>query len=98
AGPIGTPPKDVALACADAAEFLEQCQPGRFDAFTLSNILDGAPESYRRRLMTAVERAATPRAVVVLRSFGEPRPEVRTNVAGDDRSMLWGVVEVRVLA
>jgi len=98
AGPIGTPPKDVALACADAAEFLEQCQPGRFDAFTLSNILDGAPESYRQRLMAAVERAATPRAVVVLRSFGEPTPEVKTNVAGDDRSMLWGVVEVRVLA
>jgi S-adenosylmethionine:diacylglycerol 3-amino-3-carboxypropyl transferase len=96
-GPLEAKRGEVELACADAAEFLEQCPPGRFDAFTLSNVLDGAAESYRRRLMTAVRHAATPGAVVVLRSFGEPTPEMTTNLAGDDRSMLWGIVDVRTL-
>jgi S-adenosylmethionine:diacylglycerol 3-amino-3-carboxypropyl transferase len=95
--PVVTPRNHVELACADAAAFLEQCRPGSFDAFTLSNVLDGATESYRRRLTAAVEHAATPGAVVVLRSFGEPTPEMTTNLARDDRSMLWGIVQVRVV-
>ena len=94
-GPAGGGPREVELVCADAAEFLERCPPGSFDAFTLSNILDGVTAGYRERLLTAVRRAASPGGVVVIRSFGEPVPEVATNVASDDRSMLWGIVDAR---
>ena len=91
----GATGNEVELACADAAGFLERCSPASFDAFTLSNILDGAAAGYRQRLLAALQRAATPGALVVLRSFGEPTSDMATNVAGDDRSMLWGVVDVR---
>ena len=40
-------------------------------------------------------RAATEDAVVVWRSFAEPRNGMTTNRAADDRSLLWGVVDVR---
>ncbi len=87
--------KGIALVRADAAAYLEQATPGRFDGFTLSNILDGADARYRERLFAAVTRAAAPGAVVVLRSFGEPAGDARYDRAADDRSVLWGVVDVR---
>jgi S-adenosylmethionine:diacylglycerol 3-amino-3-carboxypropyl transferase len=83
---------------SDAADYLEGEPPASFGGFTLSNILDGADETYARRLFAAVRRAAAPGAVVVLRSFGEPRVEGPTGHAGEDRSMLWGVVDVRAAA
>jgi S-adenosylmethionine:diacylglycerol 3-amino-3-carboxypropyl transferase len=85
----------VRFACADAAAFLESCAPASFDGFTLSNILDGAPESYHQRLFAAVRHAASPEATVILRSFAEPPHECTTNLARRDRSILWGLVDVR---
>jgi S-adenosylmethionine:diacylglycerol 3-amino-3-carboxypropyl transferase len=100
---LGEPPdagrplarEKIRFVCADAARFLESCAPASFDAFTLSNILDGAPGSYRQRLLAAVRRAAAPGAVVVLRSFAELHHGSTTNQAIRDRSILWGIVDVR---
>jgi S-adenosylmethionine:diacylglycerol 3-amino-3-carboxypropyl transferase len=94
----GPPPpqaKDVQLVHADAAGFLENEPPGSFEGFSLSNILDGVDDDYRQRLFAAVKRAASPRAVTVLRSFGEAEANSPANRAMDDRAMLWGTVLVR---
>jgi len=79
---------------ADAASCLETCPPASFDAFAISNILDGASEAYQRRIYTAIRRAATPHAVVVKRSFREPHGIDVHNVAPSDRSAIWGSVDV----
>jgi len=88
------PRQTLEVLCADAAGYLESVPPGSFDGFTLSNVLDGAPEAYRARLLAAVRRAARTRAKLVLRSFAEPGQSTATNVAAEDRSMLWGCVHV----
>jgi len=91
------PPGSAAIrfVCADAASFLESCAPCSFDGFALSNILDGATERYRQRLFAAVRHAGAPDGVVVLRSVAEPSHESANNRAAHDRSILWGVVDVR---
>jgi len=95
APPLPNEASRIALVKSDAATHLEQCEPASFDGFTLSNILDGADSAYRDRLQAAVRRAARPNAVVVSRSFGEPAEWAPTNQAEVDRSMLWGIVDVR---
>jgi S-adenosylmethionine:diacylglycerol 3-amino-3-carboxypropyl transferase len=85
----------IRFACADAANYLENCPRGSFDAFTLSNVLDGATEAYRHRLFAAVKQAATPGAIVVIRSFANPDAPLPSNYAAQDRSMLWGITEVK---
>jgi S-adenosylmethionine:diacylglycerol 3-amino-3-carboxypropyl transferase len=84
----------IKFVCADAADYLENCSPAVFDSFALSNIGDGAPAKYMQRLHAAIERAAAPGAVVVARSFAEPSDNTTANWAAQDRSMLWGIVEV----
>jgi hypothetical protein len=88
-------PQNIRFVEGDAASWLESCLPHSFDGFSLSNILDGAEAAYRTRLTQAVRRAATDEAVVVLRSFAEPQPGVEHNRAEYDRSLLWGIVDVR---
>jgi SAM-dependent methyltransferase len=90
----GTKPEPIRFVCADAAECLENAAPASFDAFALSNIGDGATPEYMRRLRTAIRHAAAPGAVRVTRSFAELGDGTEENWAAQDRSLLWGVVEV----
>jgi S-adenosylmethionine:diacylglycerol 3-amino-3-carboxypropyl transferase len=87
-------PAPLTLVAADAAEFLESCAPRSFDAFSLSNILDGADEAYGARLFAAVRRAAGSGAVSMLRSFREPAGGDEAERAAEDRALIWGSIRV----
>ena len=95
AGASEPPAVSIRFVCADAASYLESCAPGTFDGFTLSNILDGASDVYRRRLFAALNRAGSRQSIAIFRSFAEPEEQAAGNVAARDRSMLWGAVEIR---
>lgn len=93
--PEATELRQIQTLCADAADFLEHQPAGSFTGFSLSNILDGTNPAYERRLFAAVQHAAAPGSLVVLRSFREPQSWTRTNHAAEDRAMLWGVIDIR---
>ncbi len=91
---IAEPPTPaIRFVCADAATYLDACEPASFDAFSLSNIVDGAPSFYRQHLCSAIKHAAAAEAIVVTRSFAEPATS-DNNLAARDRSLLWGTVQV----
>lgn len=87
-------PERIQLECADAAAFLESQPAGSFTGFSLSNILDGANPAYEHRLLAAVKHAAASEALVVLRSFRKSESSAKKNYASQDRSILWGRVEI----
>jgi hypothetical protein len=95
--PRPTTPTPLRLETADAVEFLESAAPASFEAFSLSNILDGADEHYEERLWAAVRRAAVPGGVAILRSLGEPAGEEQARRAAEERALIWGSITVERL-
>jgi hypothetical protein len=93
--PVPAKARAITFVLSEAAAYLERAEPASFDGFALSNILDGTDDAYRGRLFRAVIGAAAPGALVVGRSFAEPTGDPGFNRAADDRSMLWGIVDVR---
>ncbi len=90
--PYPPPCSPIHFEHADAADFLFACPERSFDAFTLSNIVDGVTPDYARRLKDAVRHAAAPDAVVVMRSFREPQNAAERALAAEDRAMIWGSI------
>lgn len=62
----------VTLQHADAATYLEAQAPDSIDFFALSNILEVTTIEYSKQLFRAVHRAATPNAMICLRSIFPP--------------------------
>lgn len=86
--------RQIRFEHADAAGFLEACPAASFDAFSLSNIVDGVTQEYSRRLFAAIRHAGSPDAVAVLRSFRESDNPTASEMAAQDRAMIWGSIYV----
>ena len=95
-GSTASPP--VEWVCADAAGYLEPYPRLASTASPCPTCSMAYLSGYRARLLAALRRAGTPVFRVVLRSFAEPSGPLTANVAAEDRSMLWGLVEVVVAA
>lgn len=84
----------IELVTGDVATHLEAVEPGRYDGFSLSNVLDGAPAGYRRRLVAALQSKAKPGAPVVLRTLGPPLSPADARAAQRDRALIWGGITI----
>jgi len=91
---IERPPTAIELRVGDVAAYLEAVPTHSIDGFSLSNIADATSPRYQARLFRAVERAAAPGAVVILRSFAEPLTAEEARWAARDRSHIWGRIHV----
>lgn len=75
-------------------DHLERSQPGRYDAISLSNVVDGADERWVRDLRKAAVRAVVPGGPVIARSFATTMDDEAAKRARRDRAMLWGSIVV----
>lgn len=91
-GPAGS----LRLEVADVATHLEGVPAGSYDGFALSNVLDGAPAGYRQRLRAAIDHAAAPGAVVVLRALATGSV-TEAAAAIRDRALLWGGLQISMV-
>jgi hypothetical protein len=99
---LGQPLPDVPLnsdaqltvLCADVVKHLLSVPEHHYDAVTLSNILDGASQSFHDELRRALQHGAKPDAPVVLRTFKAVSDEAATIRASNDRSLIWSAIWV----
>lgn len=78
---------------ADIATHLESVPAGSYDGVSLSNVVDGLPNAFARRLLVAARHAVRKGGPIIWRTFsnpGLPGP----GLAGDDAAMVWGQVQV----
>jgi hypothetical protein len=61
-------------------------------------VADGADAEYAARLQRAVRRAGSANAMVATRSFAESAEPGMWNRAANDRSLIWGLVDVRPIS
>jgi hypothetical protein len=84
----------VELRRGDVAGVLEGLPPASLAGATLSNVLDGPGDAYRRRLLAAAHRAVRPGGTVVSRTLLTASSPAARARALTDRSLLWGGIEV----
>jgi S-adenosylmethionine:diacylglycerol 3-amino-3-carboxypropyl transferase len=87
-------PEAVRVVTGELADHLESVPPGTYQAFALSNVLDGPGPAYRTRLCQALRAAAAPGAPVLLRTLGGPASPADADRAALDRSLIWGGITV----
>lgn len=78
---------------ADVADHLESVPEGSYDGVSLSNVVDGVPRHFGRRLLTAARRAVRRGGPIVWRTFSDPGLP-GPGRAAEESAMVWGQVQV----